>query len=171
MAEGLNRVMLLGNLGADPELRFGQGAGDVVLKIRMACTESWFDKSANERKERTEWVNVVLFGKRAEALQKILAKGSTIFVEGRLQTSSYEKNGEKRYSTDVVATNVILAGRRPSDSQQHQTDTRSAPRGGGASGDASQGRTPYPNLPVGGGSDRGGARASGFADEEDDIPF
>lgn len=108
MAEGLNRVTLLGNLGADPDLRHGQGGS--VLRLRMACTESWFDKNANERKERTEWVNVVLFGKRAEALQKILSKGSSILVEGRLQTSSYEKDGEKRYSTDVVATNVVLTG-------------------------------------------------------------
>lgn len=164
MAEGLNRVMLLGNLGADPELRFGQsGSESAVLKIRMACTESWFDKSANERKERTEWVNVVLFGKRAEALQKILAKGSTIFVEGRLQTSSYEKNGEKRYSTDVVATNVILAGRGGGASRD---------AGGAASRDRPQferndaSRSTQARPPA----SRG---APGFADEEngDDLPF
>src|SRR4051794_28928468 len=80
MAEGLNRVMLLGNLGADPDLRFGQGADQAVLRLHLATTESYFDKRTNERKERTDWHNVVLFGKRAEALQKILAKGSTIFV-------------------------------------------------------------------------------------------
>ena len=111
MAEGLNRVMLMGNLGADPELRFGQGPDTAVLKLRLATTESYFDKRSNERKERTDWHNVVVFGKRGEALQKILQKGSTIFVEGRLQTGSYEKDGQKHYRTDVVATNVILAGR------------------------------------------------------------
>lgn len=111
MPEGLNRVMLLGNLGADPELRFGQSAEQAVLRLRLATTESYFDRRTNERKERTDWHSVVVFGKRGEALQKILAKGSTIFVEGRLQTSSYEKDGQKHYRTDVVANNVILAGR------------------------------------------------------------
>ncbi len=111
MAEGLNRVMLLGNLGADPELRFGQGPDTAVLRLRLATTESYFDRRTNERKERTDWHNVVVFGKRGEALQKILQKGSTIFIEGRLQTGSYEKDGQKHYRTDIVATNVILAGR------------------------------------------------------------
>ena len=116
MADGLNRVLLLGNLGADPDLRFGQD--NAVLRIRLATTESYFDKKANERKERTDWHNVVLFGKRAEALQKILAKGDRICIEGRLQTSSYEKDGQKVWKTDVVATNVILAGnKRPQPEQ------------------------------------------------------
>jgi single-strand DNA-binding protein len=104
--------MLLGNLGADPELRFGQNADQGVLKLRIATTESYFDKRSNERKERTDWHNVVVFGKRGEALHKILQKGSTIFIEGRLQTSSYEKDGQKIYRTDIVANNVILAGGR-----------------------------------------------------------
>lgn len=108
MAEGLNRVMLLGNLGADPELR--STAGGSVLKLRLATTESYLDKS-NTRQERTEWHSVTLWGKRGEALAKILAKGERIFVEGRLETSSYEKDGEKRYRTEVVATNVVLNGR------------------------------------------------------------
>lgn len=149
MAEGLNRVTLLGNLGADPELKFGQG-GSAVLRLRMACTESWFDKNANERKERTEWVNVVLFGKRAEALQKILSKGSSILVEGRLETSSYEKDGEKRYSTSVVATNVVLTGGKRGGGEQ-QAAPRTAPK----------------PAPAPAGDD---AFAPQFNDE-DDIPF
>lgn len=107
MAEGLNRVMLLGNLGADPELK--QTNGGVVLKLRVATTESYVDKN-NARQERTEWHSVVLFGKRADALARIMTKGERVFVEGRVSTSSYEKDGEKRYRTDVVATNIILGG-------------------------------------------------------------
>jgi single-strand DNA-binding protein len=110
MADGLNRVTLLGNLGADPELRFGQGPETAVLRLRLATTDSYLDKRSNERKERTEWHNVVIFGKRAEALQKILVKGSRVLVEGRIQTTSYEKDGAKVWRTDVVSQNLILAG-------------------------------------------------------------
>jgi single-strand DNA-binding protein len=109
MAEGLNKVMLLGNLGADPELKMTQG-GQSVLKLRLATTEMYLDKN-QARQERTEWHSVTLWGKRGEALAKFLTKGERIFVEGSLRTSSYEKNGEKRYSTEINATNVILAGR------------------------------------------------------------
>jgi single-strand DNA-binding protein len=108
MFEGLNHVMLIGNLGAEPELRSTQ-AGGAVLNLRLATNESWLDK-AGKRQERTEWHRIAVWGKRGEALAKILSKGDSIYIEGRLQTSSYEKNGEKRYSTDIVATNVILTG-------------------------------------------------------------
>ena len=112
MAEGLNRVMLLGSCGADPELRFTAG-GQAVLNIRLATNESYFDKTANERKERTDWHNVVVWGKRAEGLAKIVAKGSSLFIEGSLRTSSYDdRDGNKRYKTEINATNVILAGGR-----------------------------------------------------------
>ncbi len=108
MAEGLNRVMLLGNLGADPELRVTPG-GQAILKLRLATNETYLDRN-NVRQERTEWHRVTVWGKRGEALGKILTKGDLLFVEGRLQTSSYEKNGEKRYSTEVVANNIVLPG-------------------------------------------------------------
>jgi single-strand DNA-binding protein len=109
MAEGLNRVLLLGNLGQDPELRMTSN-GQAVLKMRLATTESYLDKN-RVRQERTEWHSVVLWGKRAEALGKFLTKGSRLFVEGGLRTSSYDdREGNKRYRTEVVASNVILAG-------------------------------------------------------------
>ena len=108
MAEGLNKVLLLGNLGADPELRVTPG-GQAILKLRLATTESYLDRS-NTRQERTEWHRITIWGKRGEALAKILTKGDRLFVEGRIQTSSYEKNGEKRYRTEVIASNVILSG-------------------------------------------------------------
>jgi len=126
MAEGLNRVMLLGNLGADPELRFTQG-GQAVLNMRLATTESYLDKE-RVRRERTDWHNVVIWGKRGEALAKILAKGSTLFIEGSIRTSSYDdKEGNKRYKTEIVANNVILTGGR----------------GGGARASSDEGGAPY----------------------------
>ena len=111
MAEGLNRVLLLGNLGADPELKMTSG-GQAVLKMRLATSETYLDRN-RQRQERTEWHSVVLWGKRAEALSKFLSKGSRLFIEGGLRTSSYEdRDGNKRYRTEIVANNIILAGNR-----------------------------------------------------------
>lgn len=110
MAEGFNRVHLLGNLGADPELR--QTQSGPVLNMRIATTESYLDRD-KVRRERTEWHTVVVWGKRAEALAKWLAKERMVFVEGSLRTSSYEdKSGQKRHKTEVVAQNVIPADTR-----------------------------------------------------------
>lgn len=109
MAEGLNRVLLLGNLGSEPELRMTSG-GQAVLKLRLATSETYLDRN-KVKQERTEWHSVVVWGKRGEALSKILSKGSRIFVEGGLRTSSYDdKEGKKRYRTKIVANNVILSG-------------------------------------------------------------
>src|SRR3954471_19250500 len=94
VADGLNRVMLLGNLGADPELRFTQG-GQAVLHMRLATTESFLDKD-KVRRERTDWHNITVWGKRGEALGKNLTKGSSVFVEGSLRTSSYDDRDGKK---------------------------------------------------------------------------
>ncbi len=111
MAEGLNRVMLLGNLGADPELKYTQ-SGQAILHIRLATTESYVDKD-KVRREKTEWHSISVWGKRGEALAKILTKGSSIFVEGGLRTTSYEdKEHVKRSKTEIVANHIILAGGR-----------------------------------------------------------
>lgn len=170
MAEGLNRVMLLGNLGADPELRFTQG-GQAVLSLRVATTESYLDKD-RVRRERTDWHNVIVWGKRGEALSKILGKGSSIFVEGSLRTSSYDdKEGNKRYKTEVVATNIILAGGRGRGASDEGGGGGGggggyAPRGGGGGGGGGR-SAPQPRQDDGGHGDDYGFPGGG----DDDIPF
>ena len=107
MSEGLNRVTLLGNLGADPELHMTQ-SGEAVLNMRLATSETYKDRDGN-RQEKTEWHTVILWGKRAEALGKFLQKGSRLLVEGSLQTREYEdRDGNKRRATEVKARNIIL---------------------------------------------------------------
>jgi single-strand DNA-binding protein len=167
MADGLNKVMLLGNLGADPELRM-TSSGQAVLKLRVATSETYLDKNRN-RQEKTEWHSVVIWGKRAEALGKILSKGSRLFLEGALRTSSYDdKDGNKRYRTEIVATNIILSGR--------------AGGGGGGGGGGSRDSYDAPSggyEPAGGGGDfdgppqGGNARGDSFGPgpDDDDIPF
>ena len=139
MAEGLNKVILIGNLGADPELRYTQG-NQPVLSMRLATTESFVNR-AGERQERTDWHNVTLWGKRAEALSKFLTKGRTICVEGRIQYRSYEdRDGNKRTATDIVASNVILmgggggGGGRRGDVGGHGGDFGGGDFGGGSGG-------------------------------------
>src|SRR5689334_20270470 len=157
MAEGLNRVLLLGNLGADPELRVTPG-GQPVLKLRLATTESYLDKN-NTRQERTEWHQITVWGKRGEALSKFLTKGSSIFVEGRIQTSSYEKDGEKRYRTEIIANNIILAGGRGRGAGEARDEMapRAYPSGGGRAASA-------PPAPAHD-DDFGGAGGGGGEDE------
>jgi single-strand DNA-binding protein len=170
MAEGLNRVMLLGNLGADPELRVTPG-GQAVLKLRLATNESYVDRN-NVRQERTEWHRVTVWGRRAEALGKILQKGDSLFIEGRLQTSSYEKNGEKRYSTEVVANNIVLPGRGRGEGAPMREGG-----GGGGGGRFSRepstspgNEAPFDDFADGGGGGGGGG-GQGSSGTDDDIPF
>jgi single-strand DNA-binding protein len=110
MSDGMNKVILLGNLGADPELRYTT-SGVAVMNMRLATNESYVDKN-KEPQARTEWHTVVVWGNRAEALSRLLAKGSSIVVEGTLRTSSYEKEGAKRYRTEVHARDILFAGKR-----------------------------------------------------------
>lgn len=127
MANGVNKVILLGNLGADPELRYTQG-GTAVMSMRLATAESYKDK-AGEWQERTEWHNVTVWAARAEGLAKVLAKGSRLYVEGSLRTSSYEdRDGNKRYKTEIVAQNIVLCGGKPTDGQNTRQAQRPAQR-------------------------------------------
>ena len=108
MSEGLNRVTLIGNLGQDPELRFTQ-SGQAILNLRLATTEKYLDRDGN-KKEQTDWHQVTIWGKRGEALAKFLRKGSRLCVEGSIRNSSYEKDGTKRYKSEVNARNILLLG-------------------------------------------------------------
>lgn len=108
---GLNKVMLIGNLGRDPEIRYSQ-QGTAVVNFSIATSETWNDKTSGERQERTEWHRIVVFGKQAEICGKYLSKGSSIYIEGRLQTRSWEKDGQTHYTTEVVASNFQFLGGR-----------------------------------------------------------
>jgi single-strand DNA-binding protein len=164
MAEGFNRVMLLGNLGSDPELRFTQG-GQAVLNLRLATTESYLDKD-KVRRERTDWHNVVVWGKRGEALAKIIAKGSSLFIEGSLRTSSYDdRDGNKRYKTEIIANNVILSGRagRGTGAEDSGPPADFAPPGGGGGGGYGGGAPRGGGGDYGGGAPRSGGGGGGYA--------
>lgn len=105
---GVNKVIIVGRLGQDPEMKaVGQGA--TVTRISVATSENWVDKSG-QKQERTEWHRVVVWGKLAEICGKYLAKGRQVYVEGRLQTRSWEDNGQKKYSTEIVASTVQFLG-------------------------------------------------------------
>lgn len=101
MSRGINRVILIGNLGADPEVRYMPN-GNAVCNVTLATSDSWKDKQTGQQQERTEWHKVVFFGKLAEIVGQYLRKGSKIYVEGRLQTREWEKDGVKRYTTEIV---------------------------------------------------------------------
>lgn len=107
MSDGMNRVILLGNLGTDPELRYTSN-GTPVMHFRMATNESFVDRN-RDITERTEWHSVVMFGSRAEGLSRVLTKGTCLLVEGALRTSTYDKDGTKRYRTEIHARDVCFA--------------------------------------------------------------
>lgn len=120
----LNRVTIIGNLGADPEVR-QTTSGDSVTSIRVACTETWTDKASGQKKESTEWVNVTFYRKLAEIAGKYLKKGSQVYVEGRMKTDKFtDKNGVEKYSTKVEASEMkMLGGKGEAQSQPQQSNT------------------------------------------------
>ena len=108
MSNGLNKVLIIGNLGADPEIKYTQ-AGSPVANLSVATSERWKDKNTGEQKEQVEWHRVVIFGRLAEIAEQYLKKGSKIFVEGKLQTRDWEDSeGKKRYTTEVVAREMTM---------------------------------------------------------------
>ena len=112
MARGINKAIIVGNLGRDPEVRYTAN-GNAIANITVATTESWKDKQSGERQEKTEWHRVVFFGRLAEVAGEYLKKGAQVYIEGRLQTRKWEdKSGQERYTTEIVANEMQMLGAR-----------------------------------------------------------
>lgn len=131
MARGINKVILVGNVGGDPETRYMPN-GNAVTNITLATTDSWKDKQTGQQQERTEWHRVVLFGKVAEIAGEYLRKGSQCYIEGRLQTREWEKDGVKRYTTEVVVdmggTMQLLGGKSDGGDRPQRPQQQNQPR-------------------------------------------
>jgi single-strand DNA-binding protein len=130
MSRGFNRVVLIGNVGKDPEIRYTT-SGVPVVTFSLATSEMWKDKDGIQQ-ERTDWHNVIAWRKLAEIIQEIVKKGSRLLVEGKIQTRSFEKNGEKRYVTEIVADNVLLLDGRKSLEELSYTNGSSFANGDGS---------------------------------------
>jgi len=155
MARGVNKVILVGNLGADPETR-SMPSGMTVTNIRIATSESWKDKASGAQQERTEWHNIALFGRLGEIAAEYLRKGSQVYVEGKLRTRKWQdKQGNDRYTTEIIADNMQMLGGRA---------------GGGAMGAAAE-RGGSTSAPPRDDYDQSPAPAGGKEDFDDDIPF
>jgi single-strand DNA-binding protein len=161
MARGINKVILVGNLGADPETRYTAG-GQAITSIRIATSESWKDKQTGEMQERTEWHRIKFFGRLAEIAGEYLKKGRQVYVEGRLQTDKYtDKDGVERYTTDIIANEMQMLGGTPGE-------------GGGARGGAGGGggERPMRSAPAASRpAPAGGARPPVDTFDDDEIPF
>ena len=165
MARGINKAILVGNLGADPETRYNTSGG-AITNLRIATTESWTDRQSNERREQTEWHRVVMFGRLAEIAEQYLRKGQQVYIEGRIQTRKWQgQDGQDRYSTEIVARDMQMLGGRGD--------------GGGAGGGADDWNRPPAGPPRNQGPPEGGAPGRGAMppaggndpDIDDDIPF
>lgn len=149
----LNKVMLIGNLGRDPEIRY-MPSGDAMANLNIATTDTWKDKGG-EKQERTEWHRVVMFGKQAEIAGEYLKKGSQIYIEGRLQTRKWtDKSNVERYTTEIVADRMQMLGGRSG--------------GGNYEPPADRDGSDYPGTPSAKGSSSG---PDPFGGMDDDIPF
>lgn len=158
MARGVNKVILVGNLGRDPEVRYSPN-GSAVANVTIATSESWKDKNTGEKQERTEWHRIVFFGRLAEIAGEYLKKGAQIYVEGRLQTRKWQdKEGQDRYTTEIVANEMQMLGSRggqgsPASENFNQDPSHEAPAVGGAAKGQPK------------------SKAGAAADFDDDIPF
>lgn len=185
MARGVNKVILIGNLGADPETR-AMPSGSTVANLRIATTENWKDRTSGENQERTEWHRVALFGKLAEIAGEYLRKGSQVYIEGSLRTRKWQdKQGNERYSTEIVGNEMQMLGGRGGGAAGgagggEGYGSRAGGGGGGegyGGGRSGGGRQAPPDEydqgpPPGGGGSGGGGGGGGRSDDlDDDIPF
>jgi single-strand DNA-binding protein len=159
MARGVNKVILVGNLGADPETR-SMPSGMTVTNIRIATSESWKDKTSGAQQERTEWHSIALFGRLGEIAAEYLRKGSQVFVEGKLRTRKWQdKQGNDRFTTEIIADNMQMLGGRGGGAGGAAGGTAGAERG------AAAGAAPRDDY------DQSPAPAGGKEEFDDDIPF
>jgi len=170
MARGINKVILVGNLGADPEVRYSAG-GTAIASLRIATSESWMDKQSGERQERTEWHRVKLFGRLAEIAGEYLKKGRQVYIEGSLRTDKYTgQDGVERYSTDIIGNEMQMLGGGNEGGGGGGGFQRERPQGGarqgnhGGSGGGYGGESPQQRSSAPPPADNGGF-------EDDDIPF
>ena len=156
MARGVNKVILVGNLGADPETR-SMPSGMTVTNIRIATSESWKDKTSGAQQERTEWHSIALFGRLGEIAAEYLRKGSQVFIEGKLRTRKWQdKQGNDRFTTEIIADNMQMLGGRGGGG---------GGMGGGSTGGAERSAPPREDF------DQSPPPAGGKEDFDDDIPF
>ena len=168
MARGVNKVILIGNLGADPETR-SMPSGVTVANIRVATSENWKDKQSGEQKERTEWHSVAMFGRLGEIAGEYLKKGSKVYIEGSLRTRKWQdKQGNDRYTTEIIASEMQMLDSRGGGMGGGGGDYGGAGGGSRRGGGGGQSGPPddYDQGPPGGG---GGEKGGG--DFDDDIPF
>ena len=154
-SRGINKVILVGNLGNDPEVRYMPN-GNAVANISLATSDSWKDKTSGEQQEKTEWHRVVFFNRLAEIVEQYVKKGSKLYVEGRLQTRSWEQDGVKRYSTEIVANEMQML------------DGRSGPQ---EINDNAFGENQRPVEPSQSDSQAKASQSANFDNFDDDIPF
>ncbi|ABO59519.1 single-stranded DNA-binding protein (plasmid) [Burkholderia vietnamiensis] len=172
----VNKVILVGNLGADPEVRY-LPSGDAVANIRLATTDRYKDKQSGEMRDATEWHRVSFFGRLAEIVSEYLKKGSSVYIEGRIRTRKYQaQDGSDRYSTEIVAEQMQMLGGRGEGGghtdQDSGGDNRGGYQGGRGGGNAGQGRGQggYQQN-SGGGQNRPAPSRNNSESEMDDIPF
>ena len=161
MARGVNKVILIGNLGADPETR-AMPSGSTVANLRIATSESWKDRTSGEQQERTEWHRVALFGRLAEVATEYLRKGSQVYIEGSLRTRKWQdKQGQDRYSTEIVGNDLQMLGRAMGAGAAGSSANGNAEAAGGRQD--SPPPPEYSGPPAGSGGEKD--------DFDDDIPF
>jgi len=166
MARGVNKVILVGNLGADPETR-SMPSGMTVTNIRIATSESWKDKASGAQQERTEWHSIALFGRLGEIASEYLRKGSQVFIEGKLRTRKWQdKQGNDRFSTEIIADNMQMLGGRGGG-----MGGGGGGMGGGGGGTGGGAGGPERSAPPREDYDQSAPPPGGKEDFDDDIPF